>query len=198
MLYFNKANLRRASRLVRAAALDRGTSSPIVYVDGFEEPRVGGSSWHFETKNGTWIRHPGAYAKKGRRNMVYVRSTRHITVGAGWVLEKLLADEDARLARRHSSARPRTGTYYGMPIQSHDYQDGTWMEGEEFTYPHGGFHRRALARFPDGVRRVVRCSVPDTYFSVPARARLNGKTVRGFLSAADGGTSLTFTHVKEQ
>jgi hypothetical protein len=69
----------------------------------------------------------------------------------------------------------------------------TWLEPEELTYPSGGFYRRAFVRvleneynpslpdLPYGALRVVRCSVPDTYFSIPARLRIRGKTVRGFI-----------------
>jgi hypothetical protein len=84
------------------------------------------------------------------------------------------------MARR--APRPRRSSYYGMAISGTTYPDGTWLEDEAFAYPAGGFTRRALASFPDGSRRVVQCSIPDTYFSIPARARVKGKTIRGSLS----------------
>jgi hypothetical protein len=80
----------------------------------------------------------------------------------------------------------------------------TWLEPEEWTYPSGGFLRRAYVRLranqhapfalqaPDvGTYRTVRASIPDTYFSIPARLRLRGRTVRGFVSVID--EEFTFT-----
>lgn len=49
------------------------------------------------------------------------------------------------------------------------YAGDTWLEAEEFAYPNGGFTRRARVRMPDGRLRVVRCSLPDTFFSIPAK-----------------------------
>ena len=38
---------------------------------------------------------------------------------------------------------------------------------------------------------MVRASVPDTHFSIPARLRVDGRTVRGFVSYIND--ELTFT-----
>ena len=73
----------------------------------------------------------------------------------------------------------------------------TWLEPEELTYPGGGFTRRAVVviqsnqhhpieGLPVGSTHVVKCSVPDTYFTIPARLRLTGRTIRGYLSEVDG------------
>lgn len=83
---------------------------------------------------------------------------------------------------------------------------GTWLESESFAYPAGGFTRRAYVELrqnpnnpivlPYGRRYVVRVSIPDTYFSIPARLRIAGRTVKGFVSVddTDSGTSrFTFT-----
>lgn len=90
--------------------------------------------------------------------------------------------------------KPRSGSFYGMRIGGTPFENGAWLEDEEFAYPGGGFTRRAYATFPDGRNRVVKCSIPDTYFSIPARARIKGKTVKGFLSSDNG--NLTFTEDK--
>lgn len=83
---------------------------------------------------------------------------------------------------------------------------GTWLESESFCYPAGGFTRRAYAELrknpnnpidlPYGRRYVVLCSIPDTYFSIPARLRYRGKTIRGFVSVTEPDTDtgrFTFT-----
>jgi hypothetical protein len=88
--------------------------------------------------------------------------------------------------------KPRTGTYFGMPIVNQHFPDGTWLEGEEFCYPGGGMGRRAYVVFPDGVYRVVRCGIPDTFFSIPAAARLR-MVVRGFVSRDGEGLAFTQT-----
>jgi hypothetical protein len=47
---------------------------------------------------------------------------------------------------------------------------GTWLEPEEITYPSGGMIRRARALNVDtGRLNVVRCGIPDTYFTIPVR-----------------------------
>ena len=63
----------------------------------------------------------------------------------------------------------------------------TWLEPEELTYPSGGFHRRARAYCPgERAFRIVKCSIPDTYFTIPARARIQGKTVKGYVMDNEG------------
>jgi len=70
----------------------------------------------------------------------------------------------------------------------------TWIDPEERAYPNGGFTRRGRVRIventynagprelPYGEIRAIRCSIPDTYFSIPARFRFRGKTYTGFVS----------------
>ena len=83
---------------------------------------------------------------------------------------------------------------------------GTWLEAESFTYPSGGFHRRAYVELkqnphnpidlPYGERRIVRASIPDSYFSIPARLRIAGRTIAGFISVTDADSEtarFTFT-----
>ena len=91
---------------------------------------------------------------------------------------------------------PRTGHYYGSKIYAQDGQNGTWLEGEEFAYPNGGMTRRAYARCNDGQLRVVRCGIPDTYFSIPAYARIHGKRIKGYVSSDDG--TFTFNAYQNQ
>ena len=81
----------------------------------------------------------------------------------------------------------RNGHYYGMRIVNSDGNNGTWLEGEEFAYPNGGMTRRCYAVCPDGQLRVVKCSIPDTYFSIPATARIQGKRVKGFITTDENG-----------
>ena len=79
----------------------------------------------------------------------------------------------------------------------------TWLDPEERAYPRGGFTRRGRARLrknstdpfppdlPYGQTRVVRASIPDTYFSIPARLRFAGRTVKGFLTLDNGEWQFT-------
>jgi len=83
----------------------------------------------------------------------------------------------------------------------------TWLEPEELTYPGGGFSRRAVVviranehhsieGLPVGSTHVVRCSVPYTYFTIPARLRLGrhqhgDRTIRGYVSEVDGFFAFT-------
>ncbi len=60
-----------------------------------------------------------------------------------------------------------------------DGAKGTWLEPEELCYPSGGRHRRALALVAGTeTLRVVRCGIPDTYFTIPADG--------GYVSVDDG------------
>lgn len=78
----------------------------------------------------------------------------------------------------------------------------TWIDPEERAYSNGGFTRRGRAKLdanphnpvalPYGEIRAVRASIPDTYFTIPARLRHAGKTVRGYLHSDDEG-ALLFT-----
>lgn len=82
--------------------------------------------------------------------------------------------------------QPRNGSYYGTTIHNVTIAD-TWLEGEEFAYPTGGMTRRCYAVCPDGQKRVVKCGIPDTYFSIPAYARIHGKHVKGFVTSEETG-----------
>ena len=86
--------------------------------------------------------------------------------------------------------QPRAIRYYGMPCRPIELSLGTWIEPEEAAYPNGGFKRRAYVLFPDGKLRVVRCSIPDTWFSIPAVALIRGRRVKGYLSINDGNAAV--------
>ena len=78
----------------------------------------------------------------------------------------------------------------------------TWVEPEDLAYPRGGFTRRALVRIranpnqPNklkdlvGLLRIVHCSIPDTYFSIPARLDHKHK---GFICHDAETEEFTFT-----
>lgn len=80
-----------------------------------------------------------------------------------------------------------------------DYERGTWIEHEEKAYGRYGpkFGRKCMAMdAKTGELVTVRCSVADTYFSIPGSRKINNyarkKTVRGFVSIHDDGY-LTWT-----
>lgn len=97
--------------------------------------------------------------------------------------------------------QPRTARYFGMTEPAHVNPDGTWLEAESMTYPSGGFLRRAYVILrqnehnpivlPYGEMRIVSVSIPDTYFSIPARLVVKGRRIKGFVSHNEG--VLTFT-----
>lgn len=73
----------------------------------------------------------------------------------------------------------------------------TWLEAEEFcyaSYDGSAMLRRCYARFDDGKLRVVRCAIPDTYFSIPAVARVAGKTIKGYVSSDESGFKFNAYH----
>lgn len=77
-------------------------------------------------------------------------------------------------------APPRTCTALGITCQPTEFLNGTWLESESFCYfPYGGKRRRARALCPDGKLRVLRCGIPDTFFTIPVRGG-------GFLSVDAG------------
>jgi len=66
----------------------------------------------------------------------------------------------------------------------------TRIDPEEFAYPAGSIRqsrRKGLAIFPDGKIRTVTLGIPDTYWTIPARAKARGKTLSGFVSFKDDG-----------
>ncbi len=77
--------------------------------------------------------------------------------------------------------QPRTGLSF---LHDHPTHRGdTWLEPEDYCYPRGGMTRRARVRFPDGKLRVLRCGIPDTWFSVPVR-KSDGD---GYITTRDDG-----------
>jgi len=77
----------------------------------------------------------------------------------------------------------------------------TWIDPEELAYPDGGFTRKGrvvLTRNPHnpidlayGEVRTVMVSLPDTAFSIPAKLRIRGKTVKGYVSSDPAGLMFT-------
>jgi len=87
---------------------------------------------------------------------------------------------------------PRQGSYLEMAIHSTTWPDGTWLEGEEFSYPSDGrCGRKALATCEDGKKRIISCGMADTFFSIPGHVKINGKRVKGFLSSGEHGMKFT-------
>jgi hypothetical protein len=76
----SKADFSRAARLAVAAH----NGMPVVVVEGDSAPRVRGDGYHYTTRSGAAVDHPGAYARVGWSSLVYHPSTRHVAVGAGW------------------------------------------------------------------------------------------------------------------
>lgn len=78
---------------------------------------------------------------------------------------------------------PRPCVYLGSHQEPQFFEHGTWLEPEEMAYPSGSISagRRAAALFPDGKVRIVQVGIPDTFFSIPARAKIKGKTVTGWV-----------------
>lgn len=76
--------------------------------------------------------------------------------------------------------QPRSANFLGMRTDPHRMNLGTWLEPEELTYPSGSMVRRARAiNIDTGKLKVVRCGIPDTFFSIPVRGG-------GYLTISDG------------
>ena len=86
------------------------------------------------------------------------------------------------------------------------HRGDTWLDPEEYAYPAGSLRqsrRYCAARCPDGKIRRVKVGAPDTFFvgvpdtffffSIPATARVSGRTVAGFVSVSDSTGDFTFT-----
>jgi hypothetical protein len=67
-------------------------------------------------------------------------------------------------------------------------EQGTWLEAESMCYPSGALSagRRARALCEDGVARVFRVGIPDTYFTIPAAGKVKGRSVTGYVSVDEG------------
>ncbi len=68
--------------------------------------------------------------------------------------------------------------------------ENTYIGPEQDAYntysgAHTGSGRKGRVRFPDGKIRTVTLGVPDTFFSIPAHGRIDGRYVSGFVSIAD-------------
>lgn len=85
---------------------------------------------------------------------------------------------------------PRSNNFLGMRSQPLYGDKGTWLEPEDLTYPSGGMLRRCKALCEDGKLRIIRCGIPDTFFSIPA----NG----GFITSEEGENGPIFTYHKRQ
>lgn len=72
----------------------------------------------------------------------------------------------------------------------------TMLDREEKAYPSGSLRdsrRRARALCPDGKVRVCVVGIPDTFSSIPASMKANGKTVVGFVTVETLGGFSTAT-----
>ena len=126
----------------------------------------------------------------GRVDCTGEKHTFPTTTEAETFMATVLTDRDPNGVKR--------GDYY---IDTPELE--TWIEPEERCYPSGGFHRKARVRIcpnkfnadivlPYGKLRMVRASIPDTFFSIPAKLRLKGSTVRGFITQDSDTDELQF------
>lgn len=113
---------------------------------------------------------------------------------AEWRMDALLKKQYKKNSGK-KSPEPRRISFMGMST-SPLYRGDTWIEAEEASYPDGGFTRRAYVRFEDGKLRVVKCSIPDTYFTIPAKAKISGKTVNGYITVLYNGDEYIFVRSK--
>jgi hypothetical protein len=74
---------------------------------------------------------------------------------------------------------------YHYPMYRQEFLHGTWIYPEEAAYPNGGQTRKGYAIFPDGKRRRIWAGIPDTFFSIPAHARVDGKYLSGWVGIDD-------------
>lgn len=72
-----------------------------------------------------------------------------------------------------------------------ELENGTYLAPESHAYPNGGQTRRCKALFPDGKVRVAWAGIPDTFYTIPAHARIGRRYVRGFLSLDHGTIRFT-------
>ena len=70
----------------------------------------------------------------------------------------------------------------------------TWIGPESDSYPSGGINagRRGRVRFPDGKVRAVKLGIPDTFYTIPAHARVRGKFYAGYVSVDLARNEFTF------
>ncbi len=77
-------------------------------------------------------------------------------------------------------AEPRSHTFMGSTSTPQLGEEGTWLEPESFAYPNGAKARRCLAKHATtGEFVVVKCGIPDTYFSIPCAGG-------GYVTSKDG------------
>jgi hypothetical protein len=95
----------------------------------------------------------------------------------------------------NSPPQPHPCKLWGEHHEASRWDDGTWLEPEQMCW-FGGRERRGYARCPNGKLQLVIAGLPDTFFSIPARARIRGKLVKGFLTIED--TGLVFTPDKPE
>ena len=64
------------------------------------------------------------------------------------------------------------------------FAHGTWLDPEKYACPSGSLthsKRRAAALCSDGVIRIARVGIADTWVSIPASVRVRRKTVSGYV-----------------
>lgn len=74
----------RLKRRIRSDAMESGSNSPVVVVEGGSPPKVRGRSYYHTNASGDLIRHPNAY-RRAYGKPIYVPSSRRIEVGERWV-----------------------------------------------------------------------------------------------------------------
>ena len=77
------------SQIRRIVGRSRCNNIPVAVIDGNSSPKLSGKPGGWFTRGGTPIAHPSAYSRSGWSNMMYVRSSEAIEVGAEWILKNL-------------------------------------------------------------------------------------------------------------
>lgn len=84
------------------------------------------------------------------------------------------------------------------------HKGSTWLDPEDYAYPEGSLRqsrRHARVRCSDGAIRMALIGIPDTFFSIPGRIRVRGKTVTGYVtcdSAINEFTFVSYTYGKNE
>lgn len=75
----------RYTSVLRAHCGHAGAKFPVRILAGVSPPEVTGQYGGWETRGGTPVRYPSAYAKVGWSNLVYRCSSIQLTVGFDWL-----------------------------------------------------------------------------------------------------------------
>ena len=176
--YFYTGVVTWAAKQYAAAPQSTGLKKSVSFDRGVTNPSGEATPGNFPSQDASGGGTPPAAPASNTGTMLAVAAGVLAVGGVGYYLWSKSKEQ-----KENPALPPRRGPWGQEP----HHVGETWLDGESDG------RRRAKVRFSDGSLRIVDCAgTADTFFSIPARARISGKSITGYVTSDDESGEYVF------